>query len=319
MDTIAYETHERAFDYKVGFRIEGRYELLSSMLNGAMSNVFVGFDHRIGRKVIVKFVSLGGTGAAGAISAKREAQIIAKILHPRIVTVLDCLIVDRFEVIISEFIGERTLADWILENGDEPKSPDESLGLLYQISEGLSAVHRAGYVHGDLKPENVVFRGPTELAIVDFGLAHEIGVSVRKGKDAVVGTPAYMPPEVVADAHCTYQPTHDVYSLAVIAFEMFAGRTPYSVETVDQLFQLYSQQVPPLPPSSLRPELPSAFDRALRIGLSRRPKDRFSSVSEFIQILRTNRRDSIPPAAAVGRPSRGTLSECDIPFASKRF
>src|SRR5215472_6444224 len=189
----------------------GRYAVLSTLGEGGMGVVYAAYDPELDRKVAVKVLRerLGDAAELGA-RLLREAQAMARLSHPNVVSVHD---VGRFEdkvFVAMEFIDGRTLGDWVKE---KPRSWREVLGVFRQAGKGLAAAHSAGLVHRDFKPGNVLVGKDDSVKVTDFGLAFTPNDRSTASGIAIAGTPAYMAPEQLRGE--TPDPRADQYSFCV--------------------------------------------------------------------------------------------------------
>jgi eukaryotic-like serine/threonine-protein kinase len=205
-----------------GFHLEagrniGRYVVLSTLGEGGMGVVYAAYDPELDRRVAVKVLH-ERVGDAAELRARllREAQAMAKLSHPNVVSVHD---VGRFEekvFVAMEFIDGRTLGEWVKE---KPRSWREVLGVFLQAGKGLAAAHSAGLVHRDFKPGNVLVGKNGSVKVTDFGLAFTQGDRAASGI-AMAGTPAYMAPEQLRGE--TPDARADQYSFCVALYEALA-------------------------------------------------------------------------------------------------
>ena len=230
----------------------GRYVLLDPVGRGGMGVVYAAFDPELDRKVAIKLVRATVEGAAVSPRAQllAEAQAIARLSHPNIVTVHDVGTVGSELFFAMEYVKGETL-----RRAQRAGAPglQRTLGLYLAAGEGLAAAHRSGIVHGDFKPENVLVGEDGRVRVTDFGLAR----AVQEAAPRFAGTPAYMAPELWRG-----QP-HDVrtdqYAFCVALLEAVEGKRPPEVDQA-------SPSVPPTPiavPSHLPPRLVSLLSRGL--------------------------------------------------------
>jgi serine/threonine-protein kinase len=196
--------------------------------------------------------------------------------------------------IVMEYVEGQTLERWLAPRRFRPDL-DASLSILNQVCLGVEAIHAAGTLHRDLKPSNILLDRELRAWVSDLGLAvcYLDGTMVRE----LVGTPGYIAPEVQFDrsANGRATPQSDLYSLACVAYELLTGRPPFSADTQRELAVLHAIAPVP-PPSSVRPELPKAFDEVLLHALCKAPSERLVSVELFRRALLEARSDSLAPA-----------------------
>ncbi|MYW28723.1 serine/threonine-protein kinase [Streptomyces sp. SID2119] len=211
--------------------IEGRYELLEPIGSGGMGEVWKAHDRRLRRFVAVKGLldrnaMTAGTQAAAMQRARREAEAIAKIEHPNVVTVHDQVETDNQVWIVMKLLEARSLADLLRSERvlAIPRAAD--IGL--QILQGLRAVHAASVVHRDVKPGNVLVREDGTAILVDFGIATFEGAAQVTRSGSVIGTPPYLAPELFTPGSPGPAPASDLWALGITLYEMVEGRVPFA-------------------------------------------------------------------------------------------
>jgi len=255
----------------------GRYVLLERIGRGAMGTVLAAYDEELDRRVAFKLVT--GRPADNDL-AKREAQAMAKVSHPNVVTVHDVGVFDGGVFIAMEFLRGGTLADRM-----RPVRPmHETLKDFIAAGQGLSAAHRAGLVHRDFKPANVLFDAEGRPKVGDFGLASAI-----QGEDEtderVVGTPAYMAPEQYAGGVVT--PRADQFAFCVALHEALWGTRPFAGDTIVEIgASVVSGTLVEIPRSGVPPRI----RRAVLRGLSKSEEERFPSMEALLAELDPDRR-----------------------------
>ncbi|WP_047894864.1 protein kinase, partial [Micromonospora sp. RV43] len=283
-------------DTLLGSLIEGRYRIRGRVARGGMATVYTATDERLERTVAVKIIHPTQAPQAKARMAgfverfTDEAKTIARLTHPNVVAVYDQGIHAGLPYLVMEYVRGRTLRDVLAER--RRLNPDEALAITEQMLAALAAAHRAGLVHRDVKPENVlVAEVPTGgsrnlvdsvVKVADFGLARAVEASAEdENGNQLMATVAYVAPELVTQGHA--DPRTDVYSAGIVLFEMLTGRVPYDGDRpVEVAWQHVDRDVPA--PSTLVPTLPPALDalvaRATRRDPAGRPADAAALLSE---------------------------------------
>ncbi len=253
----------------------GRYVLLDPVGRGGMGVVYSAFDPELDRKVAIKFLrpGRGASPAAARPQLLAEAQAIARLSHPNIVTVHDVGTFDGEVFFAMEYVKGETL-----RRAQRPGlvGLQHTLLLYAAAGEGLAAAHQAGIVHGDFKPENVLVGEDGRVRVTDFGLAR----AVHEHATRFAGTPAYMAPE-----HWRGQPADvrsDQYSFCLALLEAVEGQRPEEVEEA-------SPSQPPEPVSLRRRILPARLSRVLARGLATDPAHRWPSMDALLDALREAR------------------------------
>ncbi|MFD8464191.1 serine/threonine-protein kinase [Streptomyces cyaneofuscatus] len=223
--------HGHGHDGRPQVVIEGRYELLEPIGSGGMGEVWRAHDRRLRRFVAVKGLldrnaMTAGTQAAAMQRARREAEAIAKIEHPNVVTVHDQVETDNQVWIVMKLLEARSLADLLRSERvlAVPRAAD--IGL--QILQGLRAVHAASVVHRDVKPANVLVREDGTAILVDFGIATFEGAAQVTRSGSVIGTPPYLAPELFTPGSPGPAPASDLWALGITLYEMVEGKVPFA-------------------------------------------------------------------------------------------
>jgi len=257
----------------------GRYEVIDEIGDGAMGRVFRAWDPAVGRVVAVKTVKTEvltrDTRDEFLKRFRREAQAAGGLNHPAIVRVFDL----GDDYLVLEYIEGRTLHRLIRDEGR--LAPQRALPLLAGLAEGVDHAHRAGVVHRDIKPANVMIQPDGQPKLMDFGVAR-IESSVMTTAGQILGSPSYMAPEQIAGGTITSRA--DVYSLAVVAFEMLTGLPPFAGDTITQVIYRVMHEPPP-PPRRLNAALPERYDDVFSRALAKNPAERFATALEFVTAL----------------------------------
>lgn len=292
---------ERVSDPLVGTLVDNRYAVRSRLARGGMSTVYLATDQRLDRDVALKVLHPHLSADENFLDRLgREAKAAARLSHPHVVGVLDQGNDGRTAYLVMEYIKGHTLRDLINEKGALP--PRLALALIDPVVEGLGAAHAAGFIHRDVKPENVLISDDGRIKVGDFGLARAVTTSTSTG--ALIGTVAYLSPELVlgqpADARS------DIYSVGIMLYEMLTGQQPFKGEVPIQVaYQHVNGTVGP--PSALVPGLAAEVDELVQWCTANDPENRPVDGNALLQELRhirTNLTDAEldlhPPAAAAG-------------------
>jgi eukaryotic-like serine/threonine-protein kinase len=269
------------------YRIEG------TLGGGAMGLVYSAVDERLGRKVAIKVIRSNLHPASFRKRLMLEARAMALVSHPNVLTIHALGEHKQNPFIVMELVEGQTLDGWLALRRSHPDL-DASLEILNQVCLGVAAIHAAGTLHRDLKPSNILLDHALRARVSDLGLAvcYLDGTMIKE----MVGTPGYIAPEIQFDRSesGSATPRSDLYSLACLAYELLTGRPPFAADTEQALAVLHAIAAVP-PPSSVRPELPKAFDDVLLRALSKAPAERLSSVELFRRSLLEARRGSLEP------------------------
>lgn len=214
-----------------GAVIAGRYRLLGRVGHGADGAVWRAKDRRLDRTVAVKQLfhdSTGGTTESSRIRARaiREARVAARLRHPHAIVVHDVFEHDSTPYLVMEYLASRTLTDLIDQLG--ALAPDYVAQLGGQLASALAAAHDEGILHRDISPNNVLITTDGTAKIADFGVAHARGVGTMTGRGLVVGTPAYLAPEIADGAIADFPA--DVFALGATLYTALEGRPPFGTD-----------------------------------------------------------------------------------------
>jgi serine/threonine-protein kinase len=269
--------------------LAGRYEIGALIGQGGMADVHVGTDARLGRRVAIKLLKPSlASDPAFRSRFRREAQDAAKMAHPTIVRVFDAgeeSVLDpetgrerQVPFIVMEFVDGRLLSDLIAETG--PMDPHQAAGILGQLLTALEYSHRAGLVHRDIKPGNVMITSTGQVKVMDFGIARAITEtsSTIAETSMIVGTAQYFSPEQARGE--TVDARTDLYSAGVVLFEMLAGRAPFvGANPVAVAYQHVNQQA--VRPSVVNPRVSIALDAVVMRAMAKDRGERFQTAAEF--------------------------------------
>ncbi len=258
----------------------GRYRIEGRLGRGGMAEVVRARDEKLGREVAVKVILPDFAADESFLERfEREAKVVASLDHPHILPIYDFGEHRGRPFVVMPWIRGGTLADR-LDGG--PLDPRQVVAWTAQLAEALDAAHAAGVLHRDIKPGNVLVGRGERLYLADFGIAFLLDATRLTRTGAVVGTPMYMAPEVAGGQPA--QAASDRYSLAVLAYEMLAGRPPFEGENV--LSILHQHATRPVPPITARAShLPPGLDRTLERGLAKDPAERPASCGALVAAL----------------------------------
>ena len=264
--------------------VAGRYRLDSRLGAGGMSTVFMALATVLERPVAVKLLAEHlADDEAFVARFRREALAAARLQHPNIVQVFDSGLDEPSgrHYIVMEYVEGPSCADLIRDQG--VLDVGQSVSIVRDACHGLDYAHRAGVVHRDVKPGNLLISKDTGAAkLADFGIAKAAEQTRITQVGSVLGTAAYLSPEQATGAEST--PASDIYSLGVCAYQFLSGRLPHEYGSLTEL-ALKQQSESAEPIRSYRPEVPEALDRAIRVCLERDPQARYASALDMADAM----------------------------------
>ena len=291
----------------------GRYQVIDCIGSGAMGVVFAAYDPRLDRRVALKVLHAGdelaSSGSATPERLLREAQALAKLAHPNVVTVHDVGVVDGRLFVAMELVAGVTLREWCKH---AERGWREILEKLLLAGRGLAAAHAVGLVHRDFKPDNVMVGDDGRVRVLDFGLARSAErVGVAPAPDdlarveehltqagAILGTPAYMAPEQFVGG--TVDARTDQFALCVTIWELVYGQRPFRASTRILLGCAIVRSDPQEPPADHG--APSWLRPVLLRGLAKDPRDRYAGIEALLEAIEAHLRpvSERPRRLAVG-------------------
>jgi len=259
-----------------------RYEIVRFIAQGGMGAVFEAHDRALDQRLALKTIRAEhGSDRRRVERFNREVLLARRVTHANVCRVFDVGHHGDVVFLTMELIAGETLAERLRRDGAMRAS--DALPIVEQIIAGLSAAHRAGVVHRDLKCSNVMLT-EERVVVTDFGLAYDATRDEHStSHEGFVGSPAYVAPEQVNGQQVGF--AADIYALGVVLFEMVTGQLPFVGATAMATAMLRLEEAPPSP-RSLVPELPRAWERTILRCLERDPRDRFASVEDVLASLR---------------------------------
>ena len=260
--------------------VAGRYRLEGRLGAGGMSTVFKAIDTVLERPVAVKLLAEHLADDEGFVARfRREALAAARLQHPNIVQVFDSGLDEPSDrhYIVMEYVEGPSCADLIRDQG--VLDIEQAVRIVRDACHGLDYAHRAGVVHRDVKPGNLLISQETGAAkLADFGIAKAAEQTRITQVGSVLGTAAYLSPEQATGGDST--PASDIYSLGVCAYQFLSGRLPHEYGSLTELaLKQQNENVESI--RAFRPEVPESLDRAIRVCLERDPAARYASALDM--------------------------------------
>ncbi|MEE8477129.1 MAG: protein kinase, partial [Gemmatimonadales bacterium] len=276
-----------------------RYRIEGQLGAGGMATVYLATDLRHKRQVAIKVLHPELAATIGPERFLREIEIEARLEHPHILTLIESGESADSLFYVMPYLGGESLRQRIERTGPLPVG--EVIRFLHDVADALAFAHEQGVVHRDIKPDNILLSG-RHASVMDFGIAKAL--SQATGSQALttagltLGTPAYMAPEQVA-ADPAIDHRADIYALGVTAYEMLAGKPPFTGASPQQVLSAHVTTTP-VPIEQIRQDTPPALAQAVMRCLAKQPVDRWQSAEEILPILETLQATSTPEAEIPG-------------------
>jgi serine/threonine-protein kinase len=264
--------------------LNNRYQILEPLGTGGMAQVFRARDLMLERFVAIKMLRADySADPTVQVRFRQEAKSAANLSHPNIVTVHDFGYDQGKLFIVMEHVPGTNLKVMIDNLGKF--SPEDALPIVIQACAGLGYAHRAGIVHCDVKPHNILITPDHRVKVTDFGIARAIsGIHPDEQNDVVWGSPLYFSPEQAAGQ--APSPASDVYSLGIVMYEMLTGRPPFVAKTPETLARLH-REMAPQPPSTFNPRINPELEQIILKVLSKEPAARYRTADQLGRVLMT--------------------------------
>lgn len=262
----------------------GKYELVKRLGKGGMAEVYQALQPGVERLVAIKVLHPHLSDDEDFVKRfSREAKGIGMLDHPNIVRVIDIGIEADDHYIVLDYVSGGTLREYIEKNGLLP--PVEALKIAAQLANAVEYAHQQGIIHRDIKPDNIMFTDDSKRSVVltDFGLAHLEDATNITVQGMVIGTAAYISPEVLEGRGADER--SDIYSLGIVLYEMLTGTTPYRASSP---YGMMLKQIhdPLPPPREKNPDLPDQLERLVLKALEKETHQRFQSAQEFYKAIK---------------------------------
>ncbi|HXF85945.1 MAG TPA: protein kinase [Anaerolineales bacterium] len=296
-----------------GTLLNNRYQLLERIGSGGMADVFRARDLMLERTVAIKVLHENySDDKAFQERFRQEARAAANLSHPNIVTVHDFGYDQGQLFIVMEYIPGKDLKTLLRQRGRY--SVEEAIPLIVQACAGIGYAHRAGLVHCDVKPHNMIVTPDGRLKVTDFGIARALSTIMPDERaDVVWGSPQYFSPEQAAGEPPS--PASDVYSLGIVLYEIITGALPFTAPTSEELARLHLE-APPIPPSEYVPDIPPALEQIILKVLSKEPSARYRTADQLGRVLLrfgTQRETTAAPALSLTPEAVSTYRQVDPP------
>jgi eukaryotic-like serine/threonine-protein kinase len=285
-----------------GTVLASRYELDGLLGHGGMADVYHGIDQVLGRQVAVKVLGPQFARDQSFVARfRREAQAAAALNHPNLVSVFDTGSDDGTHYIVMEYVAGTTLAKVIRDEG--PLPADRAAAIALAVARALAFAHRAGLVHRDVKPANIMLSGDGTVKVMDFGIARTTNGESLTQTAAVLGTATYFSPEQAQGA--AVDARSDIYALGCVLFEMLTGHPPFAGENPVAVAYKHVTENPPRPSEEAQ-GVPAELEAIVMRCLAKHPDDRYQTAEDLADDLQRFRTGSPVDATALlaARPTQ---------------
>lgn len=303
-------------DSLVGSVVKGRYRVIQKLGEGGMGAVYLAEQVAVSRKVALKWLHSDYARDEDFVKRfRQEAKLAAALSHRNVVTIFDFDQADDGSLyIVMEYVNGKNLAEIVREG---PMEVRRALRSAVQIAEGLMAAHRAGVIHRDVKPENVMVVGAEEeIKLMDFGISRLrdlSGTSRLTRSGTIMGTPAYMAPEQIEGAEVSEGT--DIYAFGIVLYEMLTGSVPFQARTPGAVLVKHLKE-PAQPLRKIRREVPVLVERVVSKALEKDVQKRQASMQEVVESLREAQRHAETQTTGSGRSLAEPLAGFGLRFGS---
>ena len=261
----------------IGKMLGNRYEILEQLGGGGMAIVYKGRDTILNRMVTIKLLRPDYTSDEDFVRRfRREAQAVASLSHPNIVSIYDVGREKDMDYLVMEYVDGEDLRSIIKREG--PLEPSKAVRIARQICDALDHAHEHNIVHRDVKPHNILITRSGRAKLTDFGIAMEASAATMTTSDTIVGSVHYLSPEQARGEAPDFR--SDIYSLGVVLYEMLAGGIPFTGDTPISIALKHVQSFPD-PISKRNPDIPESLESAAMKALNKEPEKRYQSAREM--------------------------------------
>lgn len=271
-----------------GSKINDRYQIIKTLGEGGMANVYLAHDTILDRDVAVKVLRGDlATDEKFIRRFQREALSASSLSHPNIVEMYDVGEDDGQYYIVMEFVDGKTLKQVLKQRGH--LSVTEVIDIMSQVTDGMAHAHDAYIIHRDIKPQNIMMLSNGMIKITDFGVATALNSTQLTQTNSVMGTVHYLPPEQAQGKGSTIR--SDIYSMGIMMYELLSGSAPYKGETAVEIALKHLKE--PLPSiRKVSSQIPQSIENVIIKSTAKNPKNRYSDAREMFEDLKTALDDS---------------------------
>ena len=266
-----------------GQRINDRYEIIKSIGEGGMANVYLAYDTILDRNVAIKVLRGDLANDEKFVRRfQREALSASSLSHPNIVAMYDVGEDDGLYYIVMEYVEGKTLKQLLKKRGSLTLS--EAIDIMLQLTDGMAHAHDSYIVHRDLKPQNIMIQDDGQIKITDFGIAMALNSTQLTQTNSVMGSVHYLPPEQAAGKGTTIK--SDIYSMGIIFYELLTGELPFRGDSAVEI--ALKQMKEPLPDvHKLNNDIPQSIENIILKSTAKNPKNRYDDAKSMHNDLLT--------------------------------
>ncbi len=260
-----------------GQKINERYEIIKSIGEGGMANVYLANDNILDRKVAIK-VLRGDLSADEKFIRRfeREAQSVSNLSHPNIVEVYDVGVEENEHYIVMEYIEGKTLKQLLKKR--ESLTLPEVIDIMTQLTDGMAHAHESYIIHRDIKPQNIMIQDDGLIKITDFGIAMALNATQLTQTNSVMGSVHYLPPEQASGKGATIK--SDIYSMGILMYELLTGTVPFKGDNaVEIALKHMKDKIPSI--RKQNPAIPQSVENILLKATAKNPRNRYDTVREM--------------------------------------
>ena len=266
-----------------GQKINDRYEIIRSIGEGGMANVYLGYDTILDRNVAIKILRGDLSSDEKFVRRfQREALSASSLAHPNIVEMYDVGEDNGIYYIVMEYVEGKTLKQLLKKRGSLTLS--EAIDIMLQLTDGMAHAHDSYIIHRDLKPQNIMIKDDGQIKITDFGIAMALNATQLTQTNSVMGSVHYLPPEQASGKGSTIK--SDIYSMGIIFYELLTGSLPFKGDNAVEIALKHMRD--PLP--SVRednPSIPQSIENIILKATAKNPKNRYDDARQMHEDLLT--------------------------------
>ena len=265
-----------------GQKISDRYEIIRSIGEGGMANVYLGYDTILDRQVAIKVLRGDLSNDEKFVRRfQREALSASSLAHPNIVEMYDVGEDDGIYYIVMEYIEGKTLKQLLKKRGSLTLS--EAIDIMLQLTDGMAHAHDSYIIHRDLKPQNIMIKDDGQIKITDFGIAMALNSTQLTQTNSVMGSVHYLPPEQASGKGSTIK--SDIYSMGIIFYELLTGSLPFKGENaVEIALKQMKDEIPSV--RKINSNIPQSLENIILKATAKNPKNRYDDVKEMYNDLK---------------------------------